>query len=134
MALSEKLQMKINETVALAEDYKLPPALKFLSENVGCKVAPLSWGSSVEELKLYPTLQLEAQHNYGNVAQQEEYMCELILPYVHGKSLQKSRSIIGYMNIERFIRNIKDKKVEVKNRSIAGIEPAPLIRKRSSLL
>ena len=86
---SPELQRNINEKVVLPEDYVMRPSLKFLSDCTGSLIAPQPWGTSLEELKLYPRLLLQAQQKYNDLAQQEDYICDIILPFVNGKITPK---------------------------------------------
>ena len=54
---TNELQDKINQTVVLQHGFQLKGDIKFLSERVGCTVAPQPWATP-KEIKLFPRLLL----------------------------------------------------------------------------
>lgn len=101
---SESLKSKINEKVNLSPNLVLTPTQKFLSDRLGCKLAPMPWGTSREELKLFPQLLLQAQQRYRNMEDQEEYICELILEYVDGDITPKL-PVYNRLYAKKYIHN-----------------------------
>lgn len=82
----------------------LTPTQKFLSDRLGCKLTPMPWGTSHEELKLFPQLLLQLQQRYRNMKDQEKYICELILEYFNGDFTPKL-PVYNRLYAKKYIHN-----------------------------
>jgi hypothetical protein len=103
---SPELQEQINSIVQLPEDYKMPPSLKFLSERIGCKIAPQPWSTTEEIKKIFPKLLLAAQQAcQKDEDAMDDHICNAILPYVNGTTVTPKLPVYCRLFRKRYSHN-----------------------------
>jgi hypothetical protein len=103
---SPELKEQINGTVQLPPEYKMPPSLKFLSEQIGCIIAPQPWATTYEIKTLFPRLLLNAQHACPNDEDGiDDHICTAILPYVNGTTVTPKLPVYCRLFRKRYTHN-----------------------------